>query len=89
MSIDRSPRRVPFLSADEVADRVADRSLGLLSLEGVAVDRLLMSLHPESARIERETLVYLETLDRGRSETHLERFERLFGYVPGAPRSRP
>lgn len=85
----RPPQRRPFLSAGDVSDRVADRSLGLLPPEQVAVDRLLMSMHPESARIEREALAYLETLDRDRSETHMERFERFFGYVPGAPRSRP
>ena len=75
------PDRGPFLSDDEVADRVADRSLGLLSPQGVAVDRLLMSLHRQSARIEREVTDYTARLDveSTRSESDAERFSRLFG----------
>ena len=84
MRDDRSPGCAPFLSSAEVAERVADRALGLLPPEEVAVDRFLMSLHPESARTERETLAYLKTLDLARTlDTHLERFERLCGYAPG------
>lgn len=85
----RFPQRRPFLSAGEVSDRVADRSLGLLPPEQIAVDQFLISMHPESARIEREVLAYLEKHDREPSESHLERFERLFGYIPGSPQRRP